>query len=154
MKALYKIAILCSVLSVLAACDKGKVIPPAPDNPLPQKEEVAPETHTLTFVLPEDGAKEAWVAGDKIVVHGEYAADQVVVTLETGDINGKTATKTVDGLKPYRRDDCTSNLYASYPAEAVDNTASSTASSPPPASRLWLRATRAIPSSSRTFWAS
>ena len=123
MKALYKIAILCSVLSVLAACDKGKVIPPAPDNPLPQKEEVAPETHTLTFVLPEDGAKEAWVAGDKIVVHGEYAADQVVVTLETGDINGKTATKTVDGLKPYRRDDCTSNLYASYPAEAVDNLA-------------------------------
>ena len=121
MKALYRIAILCSVLSVLAACgEKGKV-DPDPQPVTPVKPVVEPETHTLTFVLPEDGAKEAWVPGDKIVVHGEYAEDQVTVTLEAGDISGKTATKTVDGLKPYKREDCTSNLYASYPAEAVDN---------------------------------
>ena len=120
MKAIYKIAILCSVLSVLAACNKGGVTPePEPVNP--PKPVVEPETHTLTFVLPDDGAKTAWVAGDQIVIHGEYAQDQVTVTLEAGDISGKTATKTVDGLKPYKRDDCASTLYASYPAEVVDN---------------------------------
>ena len=120
MKAIYRIAILCSVLSVLAACTKGTVTP-EPEPVVPPKPVVEPETHTLTFVLPENGAKTAWVAGDQIVVHGEYAADQVIVTLDAGDISGKTATKKVDGLKPYRRDDCASTLYASYPAAAVDN---------------------------------
>ena len=122
MKAIYKIALICSALSVLAACGgKDPVDPVTPVNP--KKEKPAPETHTLTFVLPEDGAKAAWVAGDKIVVHGEYAEDQVTVTLEAGDIasGGKSATKTVDGLRPYKREDCTSSLYASYPASAVDN---------------------------------
>ena len=121
MKTIYQIAIACGVLSVFAACGNGKIDPVDPDTP--QKEEVAPETHTLTFVLPSDGAKSAWVPGDQIVVHGEYAKDQVTVTLAASDISGdgKSATKTVDGLRPYRRDDCTSSLYASYPADVVDN---------------------------------
>ena len=121
MKAIYKLALLCSALLFLASCG-GKIEPePDPDNGKKQKPE--PETHTLTFVLPSDGAKTAWVAGDQIVVHGEYAEDQVTVTLEAGDIasGGKSATKTVEGLRPYKRDDCTSSLYASYPASAVDN---------------------------------
>ncbi len=128
MKAIYKIAILCSVLSVLAACGGSKNNPePTPD----PKPVVNPETRTLTFILPDlvleegeeapAGVKTAWEAGDQIVIHGEYAKDQVTVTLAAGDINGRTATKTVEGLYPYKRDDCTSTLYASYPASAVDN---------------------------------
>ena len=128
MKAFYKIAILCSVLSVLAACGGSKNNPePTPD----PKPVVNPETRTLTFILPDlvleegeeapAGVKTAWEAGDQIVIHGEYAKDQVTVTLAAGDINGRTATKTVEGLYPYKRDDCTSTLYASYPASAVDN---------------------------------
>lgn len=92
-------------------------------------EEPQPETRTLTFCLPSAGEeapaslKKTWQAGDQIVVHGEYAEKQVVVTLESGDISsdGKTASKSVDGLFPYVREDCGSTLYASYPASCSDN---------------------------------
>ena len=103
-------------------------------DPDPEPEPIDPtETRTLTFVIPDftvgegeaipEYIKTAWVAGDQIVVHGEYAKDQVTVTLAAGDISadGKTATKTVEGLRPYKRDDCASVLYASYPAGAVSN---------------------------------
>ena len=126
MKALYKSAfILCSVL-LLAACG-GKVDPvdPGENQNQNQKEEVKPETRTLTFKLPATSVsgKTKWVAGDKIVVHGEYAAQQVTVTLAAGDISsdGKSATLSVDNLYPYVRDDVASTLYAGYPADAVDN---------------------------------
>ena len=127
MKKIYGIAILCAVLLPLASCHKTPVEPePVPDGP-------QPETRTLTFVLPDftvgEGGeapanlKTAWKAGDQIVVHGEWARDQVTVTLGAGDISGdgKTATVTVDGLYPYEREDCTSSLYASYPASVADN---------------------------------
>ena len=130
MKKIYRTVLLGGALLALLACSsKDPVEPVGPD---PQQQ-VQPETRTLTFVLPdvtlEEGEeapaalKQAWTAGDQIVVHGEYAADQVVVTLAAGDISpdGKSATKTVDGLFPYKRDDCTSTLYASYPASAADN---------------------------------
>ena len=103
-----------------------------PDNPDPRpvpEPEPEPQTMKLTFILPptgEDassGAKTAWQDGDKILVHGEYAKNQVVVTLSSSDISadGKSAVKTVDGLYPYVRKDCASTLYASYPADAADN---------------------------------
>ena len=128
MKTIERIAILCAVLLPLFSCRETPVDPvdPIPGEPLP-------ETRTLTFVLPEftlgeggeapDAVKTAWKAGDQIVVHGEYARDQVTVTLAAGDISGdgKSATVTVDGLYPYEREDCTSTLYASYPAAVVDN---------------------------------
>ena len=117
MKRFHTIAILCVL--ALASCGQK------PDVPEPEPEDTT-ETRTLTFVLPGDagdGFKTSWAAGDQIVVHGEYAKDQVVVTLAAGDISsdGKSATKTVDGLKPYKRDDCASVLYASYPADLSDN---------------------------------
>ena len=101
-------------------------------NDSPEPEPVDPvESRTLTFVLPDftvgegetlpGNIKTAWAPGDQIIVHGEYAKDQVTVTLEAGDISGKTATKKVDGLRPYQREDCSSVLYASYPASAVNN---------------------------------
>ena len=119
MKYFYRIAILFAIVA-LASCKKDKDDPVDPINP--EEETVS---LTLSFVLPETNTvgKTEWAAGDKIVVHGEYAADQVVVTLSAADISGdgKTATLLVNGLKPYKRTDCVSNLYAAYPAEAVDN---------------------------------
>ena len=128
MKKIYHIAILCAVLLPLVSCHEKPVDPVDPKPVAPE-----PETRTLTFVLPEftigegeeapDILKTAWKAGDQIVVHGEYAKDQVTVTLASGDISadGKTATVKVDGLYPYKREDCTSTLYASYPAALVNN---------------------------------
>ena len=94
--------------------------------PVTPEEEVKPEpeTRSLTFVLPEDGEKTAWVAGDQIIVHGEYAKDQVTVTLTQDNISSssaKVATCTVEGLYPYKNEECSSTLYAAWPAEAVDN---------------------------------
>ena len=129
MKKIYNIAILCAVLLPLFSCES----PLEPDGQVPEVPEVQPETRTLTFVLPEFTVgedeempavlKTAWVAGDQIVVHGEYAKNQVTVTLAAGDISddGKTATVEVSGLYPYKREDCSSTLYASYPAELVNN---------------------------------
>ncbi len=128
MKKIYHIAILCAMLLPLVSCHEKPVDPVDPKPVVPE-----PETRTLTFVLPEftigegeeapDILKTAWKAGDQIVVHGEYAKDQVTVTLASGDISadGKTATVKVDGLYPYKREDCTSTLYASYPAALVNN---------------------------------
>lgn len=116
MKYLYRIAILFAVMFAVS-CKKDK------DDPQPEPEPDPTVTLDLSFVLPDGAGKAAWEAGDKIVVHGEYAKDQVIVTLSAADISGdgKTATLTVSNLKPYKRTDCTSNLYAAYPAEAVDN---------------------------------
>ena len=128
MKTIDRIAILCAVLLPLFSCGGNTVDPVEPEPVGPE-----PETRTLTFVLPEytlgegeeapASLKTAWKAGDQIVVHGEYAKDQVVVTLSAGDISGdgKTATVKVDGLYPYQREDCSSTLYASYPASVADN---------------------------------
>ena len=116
MKKIGNIAILCAVLLPLFSCHEKPIpVPPEPEGP-------QPETRTLTFVLPDftvgeggevpAAVKTAWKAGDQIVVHGEYAKDQVTVTLAAGDISGdgKSATVTVDGLFPYKREDCSSTL--------------------------------------------
>jgi len=123
MKTIYKFAIvILSGLLLAAACGEKE---DAPEVDPSQKEEVQPVSKTLTFVLPANSVsgKTKWVAGDQIVVHGEYAKDQVTVTLAAENISsdGKTASLLVDGLKPYTREDVTSTLYAGYPADAVNN---------------------------------
>lgn len=125
MKAICKSAfVILSGFLLAVSCGEKDATEPV-DDKTDQKQEVQPVTKTLTFVLPENSisGKTAWEAGDQIVVHGEYAADQVIVTLSAGDISsdGKTATLTVDNLKPYTREDVGSTLYAGYPAEAVNN---------------------------------
>ena len=119
MKRIHIFALLFCTAALVVSCHNGG---DDPDPVGPQEEETV--SKTLSFVLPSDApGKTAWTAGDKIVVHGEYAADQVTVTLSTGDISsdGKTATLLVEGLKPYVREDYGSCLYAAWPAEAVDN---------------------------------
>ena len=108
---------LCTGI-LLAACGGENTDPVDPVIPEPE-----PETRTLTFVLPAEGFKTAWEAGDQIVVHGEYAAKQVTVTLAAGDISadGTTATKEVSGLYPYVNEECGSTLYASWPAASSEN---------------------------------
>ena len=117
-KIIATIATLLATVAFLPSCADKET--PEDDNPGGETVE-EPVTLTLKFILPENGTKTAWVAGDEIIVHGEYAKDQKKVTLSAGDINGKTATVTVDGLYPYVREDCKSTLYAAWPAEAVDN---------------------------------
>ena len=121
MKKIFASIAVLSAWIFLFSCTKPGNTSPSDETP-EGKEEVQPVSLQLTFALPENGEKTAWVAGDQIVVHGEYAKDQVTVTLAAGDIgsDGKTATLTVDGLKPYIRDDVGSTLYAGYPADAVD----------------------------------
>lgn len=122
MKKIFALIAILSAASFLFSCTPAAN---EPSDNTPGKEKVKPEpvSLALSFVLPQGGEKTAWVAGDKIVVHGEYAEDQVTVTLAAGDISsdGKTASLTVDGLVPYVREDVGSTLYAGYPAGAVDN---------------------------------
>ena len=117
-KSLYALAAIAAA-AMFASCE------PVVPTPEPEPEPVRPDpiTVTVSFALPSGGEKTAWVAGDQIVVHGEYAAEQVTVTLEAGDISsdGKTATKEVANVYPYNRDDCGSILYASWPASASSN---------------------------------
>ena len=132
MKNIYRIGILCTIALAVSCTGVNKADEDWGTNPHVKKT-VPAETRTLTFALPQypmddngaiaSGFKTAWEVGDKIIVHGEYADEQVTVTLEADDISEdkKTATKTVEGLHPYTRDDCHSSLYAAYPAEAVNN---------------------------------
>ena len=121
MKKIFASLAILSTVAVLFSCAQKENTPSGGETP-GKKQEVEPVSLPLTFVLPANAEKTAWVAGDKIVVHGEYAKDQVTVTLAAGDISsdGKTASLTVDGLKPYVREDVGSTLYAGYPADAVD----------------------------------
>ena len=115
------LSVFLAAAAILAACSKVGPVDPRPE---PEPDPVVePETRTLSFVLPAGSLKFKWIAGDKIVVHGEYAKDQVTVTLDAQDISadGHSATKTVDNLFPYKNEECTSTLYASWPAEATDN---------------------------------
>ncbi len=118
MKKILHAALLLAAI-VPMACQQTPVVDPEQEEP----QKVEPVSLQLTFVLPDEGNKTAWVAGDKIVVHGEYAKDQVTVTLAAGDISAdkKRASLQVDKLFPYVREDCASTLYASWPADAVDN---------------------------------
>ena len=78
-----------------------------------------------TVSLPEGmvNGKTVWVAGDQILVHGEYSSDQQIYTLTPADIaeDGKTCTISVRGIAPYEQKNLKSVYYAAYPAEMVVN---------------------------------
>jgi len=110
---------LCAGLLLAASCTETPVPQPEGNG----RKHVDPVSLELSFVLPANAVKTAWVAGDQIVVHGEYADEQVTVTLAAADISadGKTATLKVEGLRPYTVEGRVSTLYAGWPADAVDN---------------------------------
>ena len=124
---------LCALSSV--SCQKEAQEPAAPES----KAQLRTFTCTIAgdpesrISIDADG-KTQWVAGDRILVHGEYLGTHdgklysTIVTLAAGDIsaNGKSATITVavdpdgvEGIVPYSRSDYSSSLYAAYPADAV-----------------------------------
>ena len=83
-------------------------------------------TVTLKFDAPatkidinESDGKVTWVAGDKILIHGEKYAESQTVTLKASDItaDGRYATITFDAgsMAPYGAHD----YYALYPADAA-----------------------------------
>ena len=86
-------------------------------------------TFTCTFapetkVSVAENGKTRWEPGDEILVHGEGKNNRVTVTLAAEDISsdGKHATITFTGVKPYDRSadrGYLSTYYAAYPAEAV-----------------------------------
>ena len=78
---------------------------------------IATENTDLKVAIDNTG-KSTWVAGDKILIHGKYTAQDKVVTLADENISedGKKATFSVDlsGVTEYSTD----KYYAAYPADA------------------------------------
>ena len=74
---------------------------------------------TWTFSIGQSADKTAWVAGDRIYVHGEMAADNQIVTLKQEDISadGKSATVTLESAPGKACDP--DGYYAAYPAISV-----------------------------------
>ena len=77
--------------------------------------------------LPETtvNGKSAWLPGDQILVHGEFAKDQVIRTLTAADISadGKTCYISIEGVPPYEQKTIKSKYFAAYPGEMVTNDA-------------------------------
>ena len=110
MKKIFCIAMLCALF---VSCEKN--IGPEPEN---QASKYACEL-PASYV----NGKQAWVPGDKILVHGEYSKDQVIFTLTPADISddGKTCYVSVAGIAPYEQKIVKSKFYAAYPADLVSN---------------------------------
>lgn len=87
------------------------------EQPQDEPEAEGPQPGTYTFVA--STLQGLWKAGDKIYVHGAYAAYAQTITLSAKDISGdgKTATATLDKVteKPADPD----GLYAAWPADAI-----------------------------------
>ena len=117
-KPFYAFLIAAVALSVSAAsCDKT---PGENDDPGNKTNDPSGKTDlTWTFTIGQSADKTAWVAGDKIYVHGEAVADNQVITLKAEDISsdGKSATVKLENApgKACTPDD----YYAAYPADAV-----------------------------------
>ena len=123
------------ILSLALSCQREKEMPTTNES------QVQVRTFTCTIAGGDESrvsidaeGKTRWVAGDKILIHGERIGTSggkqysTIVTLAISDISsdGKTATISVatdpdgvEGIVPYVRSDYESSLYAAYPAEAV-----------------------------------
>ena len=111
MKHLLNFAAICAV--ILTAC-----------NPTVEPELNLDGEFIYSCQLPEvENGKTAWVPGDQILIHGEYSADQKIVTLSPADISedGKTCYVNVEGVTPFEQKAVKSVYYAAYPAEYVSN---------------------------------
>lgn len=119
MRKLIRLAVAMTLL--LLACDRAPM--------------EAVESGRLTFrcviageesgrVAVSDAGKTTWEAGDKIYVHGKYAAYAQTVTLGASDISadGKVATITLSSWNSKEPGYSPDSFYAAYPADAISFT--------------------------------
>ena len=105
--------LLIILAAALSSCDSMK----EPDTTLDTEGKSA-------VVLPAvENGKEAWLPGDRILIHGEQSADQSLVTLTERDItaDGKTCYISLEGVTPYVQEGDSSRFTIAYPGEMVDN---------------------------------
>lgn len=117
-------------LLILSSC-VAKDEPVEPETP----DQETPEAQDTTATVNREGlyscdlpsstqnGKTSWVAGDQLVIHGEYTSDQSVVTLTAADISedGKTCYVSVDGITPFVQKTTKARYYIAYPGELVAN---------------------------------
>ena len=110
MKKVLNLLLLC--LIVLPSCDMKE-----PDNALDTKGKIPVQLPVA------ENAKQAWLPGDKLLIHGENSADQALVTLTERDItaDGKTCYVSVEGVAPYVQEGVESQYAIAYPGELVKN---------------------------------
>lgn len=129
MMRIFRFYIALVLVSILSCCARQERVFVSEEAERQGMDEGAQVTMTCTFagqtrvVVSEDG-KTCWEPGDEILVHGEGKNNRVTVTLAAEDISsdGKHATITFTGVKPYDRSadrGYLSTYYAAYPAEAV-----------------------------------
>lgn len=106
-------AILGICLAVLCSCTNNL-------NPDSQNWE---GKYACTLPSSIQNVKASWVPGDVLLVHGEFSADQALVTLTQNDISsdGSTCYVSVDGIEPYIQTGVKSKYYAAYPGDQVSN---------------------------------
>lgn len=83
----------------------------------------ASEKYSVQLPASTVNGKSAWIPGDQLVIHGEYAKDQLTVTLTAADISedGKTCYVLVDGVTPYEQKATQTKYYIAYPGKMVNN---------------------------------
>ena len=121
MKRFFSFTLAC--LAVLASCTPIEG-PEDPSNNEPEVDVPVDSVAKIACQLPElENGKAAWVVGDKILVHGEYAADEAVITLTEKDItaDGKTCYISVDGVTPFVQEGVETKYVVAYPGELVKN---------------------------------
>ena len=113
MKRIIVTALAC--MAMLSACvEKEGPVEPVDNS----------QKHSCELPAATNG-KTAWVVGDQLLIHGEYAADQKIITLAAEDISadGKTCYVSVEGVTPFEQKSVKSKYYIAYPAELVSNPA-------------------------------
>ena len=121
-KIIVALAVLFAVaLLAFQACTHDYPEPEPEPKPDPEKPvEVTPGPGEYTFVLPESSVKKTWVAGDEIMIQGNYSPGAVKVTLAAGDISsdGRTAKVNLTTVPDtfFKPD----YLHAAYPAGLLD----------------------------------
>ena len=70
-----------------------------------------------------ENGKKTWLPGDRFIVHGEYAKDQLSIILTQDDISedGQSCQINIEGVTPYEQKGIKAKYYIAYPGEMVTN---------------------------------
>ena len=79
--------------------------------------------YTVQLPSSTENGKPTWLPGDKLVVHGEKAKDQLTIILTSEDISedGRTCSINVKGIPPFEQKNTNTIYYIAYPGDLVDN---------------------------------